>query len=197
MKVVVFDTETGGLEPSADALCSIGAVVVDTGAPTADASILARAHWPICVKPNSPLRVTPRALEVQGLTRDDVADSGRLLEMLALRYFHDWVEDAITRYGLTYYGLWAWNAEFDLGFLRAARQRHGLRFNQKGRCAQQLAWNLCDLGVIPPTGARLAHWAERYGLTQPEPHNAQVDAEVAAKVLWHLARRLGGGGAHA
>lgn len=195
MKAILIDCETGGLEPATDALCSIGAVAFDTDAPTVDSCILARAHWPICVPLDSPLRVTPGALRIQGLTRDDVADSRRLPEKDAIRYFFDWSNDAIVRYGLTYLGFWAWNARFDLDFLRVAYERRGGRLQQRGRCAQEFAWNLMDFDFVPDTGARLVNWAARYGLTQPEPHNAQVDAEVAAKVLWHLVRTLKGGAA--
>ena len=195
MRAILFDTETGGLNAVGDALCSIGAVVFDTDAPTVDECILARAHWPICVPFRVALRVTERALEIQGLKRSDLADSGRVTEAQAVEYFIGWADDALGRYDLTFGHLWAWNAEFDGGFLRAAAERQNLSIPRTFRCAQQFAWSLQDLGIIRgPGGSRLTHWAEHYGLTQPEPHNAQADAEVAATVLWHLVRALKHGG---
>jgi DNA polymerase III epsilon subunit-like protein len=192
MRAIFLDCETGGLESATDALCSIGCVVFDTDAATVDECILARAHWPICVPLDSRLKTNEEALRVQGMARDALADSGRLTEKQALEYLAGWSMDSIGRFGVDAQP-WSWNAAFDSGFLKAASERHGGAANRFVLCAQQFAWAAQALGLVAgPSGRRLTHWAQHYGLAQPEPHNAQADAEVAAKVLWHLVRVLKG-----
>lgn len=198
MKGIFLDTETGGLTPATDALCSIGLVAFDLSLPL-DGCILDEMVWDIRVPMDSKLLVHPRALEVQGVTRDLLAHSRRWDERRAMEDFAAAVYDFHRTFRDQAY---AWNAPFDAGFLEAALERHHVACDPVGGrvmlCARQLAMNLHAAGVVTGPTARdkrvssLEKWAPLYGLSQPSPHNAVTDAILGTKILWHLVRAIGG-----
>lgn len=203
MKGIFLDCETGGLNPATDALCSIGLVAFDLSLPLAEC-IQFEKDWEIRVPMDSSFKIYPRALEVQGLTREQLADPQRLSETEAM----DGMVDAIYLNDPGYRDCaYAWNAPFDAGFLEAALDRNRVICDpvdaRSMLCARQLAMSLHAAGIVNGPTARgrrlssLEKWAPLYGLSQPRPHNALTDAILGTKVLWHLLRIRRGGGASA
>ena len=208
MKGIFLDTETGGLEAKTDALCSIAVVSFDLSLPL-DQCLVCWDQELVCVPMDSPLRVAPEALKVQGITREQLADSAHRLSE----------SDALTNISHYLFGqprefsgnVWAWNAPFDSAFIGEAlcrtRSACGFLDSRSMLCARQLA--MCShaaglvRGPVKWRGASqqrltsLSAWAQFYGMVQPEPHDALTDAQIGAKVLWHLLRTRRGGGARA
>ncbi len=100
-----FDFETTGLYSASDRVCEIGAVQFRGAAVTAEFSEL--------VNPGVP--IPPDAGAVSGISDIMVADKPPIAQMLPV--FMEFIGDSI---------LVAHNAEFDVGFLRAALHREGL-----------------------------------------------------------------------
>ncbi len=208
MKGIFLDTETGGLEPTTDALCSIAVVSFDLSLPL-DQCLICWDQELVCVPMNSPLRVTPDALRVQGLTREMLADcSGRLSESDAVTNIVAYIRGQAADFRAN---IVAWNAPFDAGFVSEALLHSGIVSNvfdpRAMLCARQFAMCSHAAGLVrgpvrfrngvPLRLTSLSAWAEFYGMRQPEPHDALTDAQIGAKVLWHLLRIRQGGGANA
>ena len=113
-KLVVVDTETGGLRADRHALLSIAAVD-SAGGEAFHALIRPSADW----------IVEAGALEVNGLTLDFLRDAGRA-ESVVMTEFQLWMD---ARRGSMVAGC---NVAFDIGFLEAAAKRSGLKW-QAGR----------------------------------------------------------------
>lgn len=156
MQWVVFDLETTGLSPRADAILEIGAVVVEGGRVTQET-------FHSLVNPGRPIPwfVT----RVHGI-RDGMVASSPSLETV-LPAFLDFVGDRT---------LVAHNAGFDMGFISENAARLGLRAPRTAHCTMELSRR------IFPTERRhnLDALCERLGLEPSSRHRALGDAEVTA-----------------
>ena len=203
MKGIFVDTETGGLTPATDALCSVAVVSFDLSLPI-DECLISWDQELICVPMDSKLSVHPKALAVQGLTRERlVSDFGRLPERAAIENIAVYLYRQPKQFSSN---VWAWNAPFDAGFLGEALTRSAASCDpldaRSMLCARQFAMCSCAAGQLPgPISLRrgvpqrltsLSAWAQFYGMQQPEPHDALADAQLGAKVLWHLVRAMEG-----
>lgn len=113
-KLVVVDTETGGLRADRHALLSLAAVD----------SVRGEAFHAL-IRPSADWIVEAGALEVNGLTLDFLRDAGRA-ESVVMAEFAAWMD---ARRGSMVAGC---NVAFDIGFLEAAAKRSGLKW-QAGR----------------------------------------------------------------
>lgn len=147
---VVFDLETTGLQALRHEIIEIGAIKVKRG--QKDYEI-----FNPLVKPKK--RIPEKITDLTGITQEMVDDNGRDLEQ-AIRDFAEFVGDL---------RLVAFNAEFDMAFLKAAGDQFGVSFREnKVSCALKMArkaWpklksyklvNLAKLGGISTSGAHRA-----------------------------------------
>lgn len=81
---IIFDIETGGFEKSKNALCELGALVVN-----ADNEILETLQYyvkPYCREASSELcSYKPDALAVNGITQQQIAE-GKIIELVLLKF---------------------------------------------------------------------------------------------------------------
>lgn len=177
-KLLVIDTETGGLDPDKNSLLSLGAVVYHDGAIVDEFYSL--VHEPEFLAEES-------ALKVNNLTREQVERDGEspaqvvaALENMLLR--HD-MRSRVT--------LVAHNAPFDLPFLkrlyRLACKDWAKRFSYRALCTQNgaLMLDLSGRIVLPGGSASLDNLCKLWqiDLNRSGGHNALDDARAAAMVL--------------
>lgn len=160
---VVFDTETTGLDPAADALVQIAAVRAMKG------RCIPGETFETLVDPGRPI---PRlAARVHGIT--DEAVRGAPGPIPAIAAFHAFARGAV---------LVAHNAPFDLAFLR--RQGEGIRFDHPVLDTVLLSAAVFGGGVSHTLDAI----AERLDVELPAAlrHTAPGDARATAEVLFRL-----------
>jgi DNA polymerase III epsilon subunit-like protein len=123
-RLIVVDTETGGLDPARHALLSVAAVDSTTG----DA-------FTALIRPNPEWECDAQALAKNGLTLDFLEKNGRA-ETDVMQDLSLWLGER--RFAL----ISGCNVAFDLSFLRAAYQRCGLTWPMSHRTVdlQAAAW---------------------------------------------------------
>ena len=169
-EMVAFDLETTGLDKDRDQIIEIGAVLLRDGQ-VAD-------KFETFADPGH--RLGAKTVSLTGITDEMVR--GAPTPQTAVSAFLDWVGDR---------PLIAHNAEFDVGFIRAACGRMGRPFAPIWLDTLVLAQYLCpDLG-----NHRLDTVAEHLCLPPFQHHRAYDDAETAGLIFLSLARELAGEGA--
>lgn len=113
-RVVAFDTETGGFSPDANALLSVATIAVDRRF---------AAPWSAYVVPPAGLSVDERALAVNGLTPDVLAERGAVEERQAMLALRDMLLSADAGRPVA---VVAHRVAFDVAFVDAAAARHGV-----------------------------------------------------------------------
>ncbi|MBI3514674.1 MAG: PAS domain-containing protein [Proteobacteria bacterium] len=165
---VVFDTETTGLRPSdGDEIVSIGAVRVLNG------RILTGETFSRLVDPRRTIPVA--SIRFHGITDAMVAGSPPI--EVVLPQFRDFVADAV---------LVAYNAAFDLKFLKLKETASGVRFDNVALDALLIAAFLFpDLDDLSLDGL-----AARLGIDITDRHSALGDAMATAAVFTKLLELL-------
>ena len=178
-RLIVIDTETGGFDPSRHALLSVAAVdSMDNEAFTA------------IIKPNPEWICEPEALAKNGFTLDFLEKNGRPER--------DVIQDLALWLGTRRFSVLAGcNVAFDLGFLRAAFERHDLTWPM-GKLVdlQAAAWLAYEAGALElPVGKdgqprlNLDHIAGALGFSRSgKTHNALEDA-LMTLACFHRVRR--------
>jgi DNA polymerase III subunit epsilon len=157
---VVFDLETTGLDPNKTSIIEIGAVLVNRD--SAD-----HTTFNCLVKPTNKLR--PKTISLTGITQSMIDEDGLELKD-AWAQFADFVGS---------YRLVAFNAQFDLGFLRVACNRSGmLNFSNPVDCALQRAREAWP--HLP--SYKLSSLAERGGMSLEHSHRALPDCERTMQI---------------
>lgn len=169
-RCAVVDLETSGLRPSIDDILQVGIVhqswsgVTDT-------------QWSTYVAPPRRFRGSLGPTHVHGITRRKVVFAPRLAKVMS--------EVAARTSGCV---VVAHNAAFDVGFLRAAAERCGVRLEWAG--------TLCTLALSRRLGERgqgnhkLATLCDEFGVSAGHAHHALDDARAAGAILPHLLERL-------
>lgn len=104
-----IDTETGGLEPTTDAVLQIAAVITDD-------DLKHRAYFMSYVKPPDSLLIHDGAVRVHGITRDAVKDApSELAVMEALENLVHGFKDTLTFAGFS--------CQFDMDFVSQLEMR--------------------------------------------------------------------------
>jgi DNA polymerase III epsilon subunit-like protein len=214
MNIIVIDTETGGLEPEGTALTSIGALALRL---EGQRLLPLEGHERIsefetAIRPDPGLKLSDKALEVQGLTRAQVMEGeGRIPESTALALLAKWLIEA--GFDGNVWPIWAHNAEFDRNHLGAAIRRSVPRSSPvvahqllRGLCGRDSTWACTryeaqnavalrcmdrpkgDGGEIKPgfTLDACCHHFEISLESRKSGHGALVDAKLCARLLAKL-----------
>lgn len=130
-RLIVVDTETGGLRADRHALLSIAAV--DSAGGEAFHSL---------IRPSADWLIDEEALKVNGLSLDFLREAGRA-EVVVMNEFVAWMK---ARKGAIFAGA---NPGFDVAFLEAAAKRCGLEW-RAGRALdlRGAAWLAHERGII-------------------------------------------------
>jgi len=167
MREIVFDTETTGLDPSADRVIELGCVELVNRFPTGRT-----LHHFINPQGRS---VHPEAQAVHGISDADLADKPVFDEILET--FLDFIDGA---------KLVAHNANFDMGFINAELARLGQPYIDPARVVDTLAIARRKHPMGPNS---LDALCKRYGIDNSHrtKHGALLDAELLAEVYIELA----------
>jgi len=178
-----FDLETTGLDPSTDAILSIGLVDIDGG------RIRLGTTWPTLVRPPPGTVFRAEPIRVHGILPRDVAAAPLLGDVLP-KLLHR----LAGRVPIAHMGL-----DLDAHFLdRALRTTFGIGFATPLLDTARLADRLDDIPELRFRGpgaarsSRLTDLAVRFGIPVEREHDALADALVCAQLFLVLATRLEG-----
>lgn len=162
---IVFDIETTGLSRVRDRVTEIGAVRVKNG------EVL--DVFSSFVNPGMP--IPPNITELTGITDEMVKDADGMDKVLPR--FLDFIGDRM---------LVAHNANFDVGFMRAAAEELKLPFTNSYIDTVPLARY-----IVPELSKyKLDTLAEFFGVGDFNHHRAYDDAETLARVFYSMVKRL-------
>lgn len=166
-KFVVFDLETTGLDPKTDFIIEIGAIKVNRHS---------TQHEAFAQLVNPGIKIPKEATHINGITQEMVEQDGKPISEV--------LPEFISFIGNLH--LVAFNAKFDLSFIREAAKKQGISFNNQHSCALNMArkaWpglksykleNLANAGNLDATGN----------------HRALKDCELATTVYMAAASKL-------
>lgn len=156
--LIVFDTETTGLDTQLDHIIEIGAIKYVNGKPVDE-------FWSFI---RTDIELTQNIVNLTGITQDMIKDAPCIEEILP-KFL------AFIRGGI----MVAHNAEFDMGMLHSACGRLGYDLEWPCFCTLKLTRRI--LPGLPRYN--LDTLAEHYKLTFEERHRAVGDVKVLAGVL--------------
>ena len=165
-RYIIFDLETTGLSAATERIIEIGAVKVENGA------IL--ESFDLFVDPEK--AITPEITRLTSITNEMVAGAPK--EADALEQFFRFCDGCDI--------LVAHNADFDMGFLRAAIRRCG-----REEDPVQIDTLVMARAMYPELKKhKLDTIAERLGVTQKHHHRADDDARVLAEIFLKMVQKL-------
>jgi DNA polymerase III epsilon subunit-like protein len=167
---ISVDIETAGPVPSAHALLSVGACLIEDPARSFYAELQPTTR-----------EAVPAALAVSGLSLDQLAASG-LPPAEAMARFAAWVEEVAGGRRPVFA---AFNAPFDWMFVADYFHRCGVP-NPFGHSALDLKSLYMGVAGGPWSGTSFAAVAARFGLPAELPHHALEDARLQAEVFRRL-----------
>ena len=171
---VVLDLETTGGRAAADAITEVGAVKVRGGEQIGELATL--------VDPGT--GIPPAVVALTGITSASVLGAPPFATVLPSVL--EFLRGAV---------LVAHNSPFDVGFLRAACERHGQRWPRPPTlCTARLARRVLSAAEAP--SVRLAALADLFGTRNRPTHRALADARATVEVLHALLERVGNLGVH-
>lgn len=166
-RYVVIDLETTGNNPTADdKIIDVGIVVIENQQIIDEFATL--------LNPNQP--IPPFIANLTGISDDDVKDAPT---------FEDIADEIIERFQDGY--LVAHNVPFDLGFLNAELKKAG-KEPLKNPIMDTV--ELARILFPQAPGYQLGQLAEHFQLTHDQPHRALSDAQVTAKLLLILIKKI-------
>lgn len=178
MKLVVVDTETGGLDPQVHSLLSVGMWTLDTVERT--------IYNPLYFLVREPHIVTvPQAMEVNGLGVEDIEKDG-LDPHSALHVIRNYCRDLGDKPSPVGH-----NIAFDIAFLnRLVRltdtEDLGLPFHYRTVDVPSVLTTLYLAGVLPSDISSSQKALKYFGMERGSVHNALHDAECTGKVYLKL-----------
>ena len=165
-RYIIFDLETTGLSAATERIIEIGAVEVENG------EIL--ESFDLFVDPEK--AITPEITRLTSITNEMVAGAPK--EADALEQFFRFCDGCDI--------LVAHNADFDMGFLRAAIRRCG-----REEDPVQIDTLVMARAMYPELKKhKLDTIAERLGVTQKHHHRADDDARVLAEIFLKMVQKL-------
>jgi DNA polymerase III epsilon subunit-like protein len=200
VKLFVFDTETGGLDPAEQSILTLGGVIFEDG----------EIRDEFDVKIAEPLMVVEQeAMAVNHINLGDLAATG-VSPLLAVRSLEEFLRPHF-RVGRT--TLAGQNVAFDVGFLRRlyrlaaaeaatvpdayhlafkAWEKRMYRLYSHHTLDTQSSALLLELAGVDtfPNGRSLGALCEKYGVTNEGAHSALADARATAQVLGKMMESL-------
>lgn len=180
IRLLVLDTETGGLNPETDALLSVGLVDWIDGQVTRQQEILIDAEALACDQ--KALAVNGIDLELHHAYSVSRAEAARL------------IQDFCRPLGRPL--ICGHNVQFDIGFMRRLFTPEALRqtFSHRVMDTLQVLGFLEHAGLIPPGIGKLDRAMQHFGITMPEGkrHTALADALATAELYARLLGVVGG-----
>ncbi|ACU35330.1 DNA polymerase III, epsilon subunit [Actinosynnema mirum DSM 43827] len=171
---VVFDLETTGPRAAEDGITEIGAVKVRGGRVIGEFGTL--------VDPER--GIPPQIVALTGITQNMVTGAPVLASVLPA--FLEFAEGAV---------LVAHNSGFDVGFMKAACERHGYAWPKPPVvCTVKLARRVLSREEAP--SCKLSALSALFGVPEAPNHRALVDARATVEVLHRLLERVGSVGVH-
>lgn len=165
-RYIIFDLETTGLSAATERIIEIGAVKVENGEIS--------ESFDLFVDPEK--AITPEITRLTSITNEMVAGAPKEAE--ALEQFFRFCDGCDI--------LVAHNADFDMGFLRAAIRRCG-----REEDPVQIDTLVMARAMYPELKKhKLDTIAERLGVTQKHHHRADDDARVLAEIFLKMVQRL-------
>jgi len=169
-EIIVFDTETSGLDPAMDRIIQISAIKFNT-TEQPDGSFKEIDRLNLYIKPLLP--VSEFIEELTGITNEQLSHEKTEDELFATiqRFFGD--NPAVAAY----------NSPFDISFMRAMYLRHNTEFSPSFnidilKCAREI------LPKSKVVNHKQATVAEYYGMADGvQFHNSMADTEIAFKLL--------------
>jgi DNA polymerase III subunit epsilon len=166
---VVFDLETTGGSATDDAVTEIGAVKIRGGEVLGEFATL--------VDPGR--GIPPQVVALTGITQLMVTGAPRMDRVLPA--FLEFAAGAV---------LVAHNSGFDVGFMKAACERHGYHWPKPSVvCTVRLARRVLTRDEAP--SCRLGALAQLFGTETTPTHRALDDARATVEVLHRLLERVG------
>ncbi len=185
-KLLVLDTESGGLDPLTHSLLSIGCVVWEDNKLGPEIEILVR---------EDPFVVTAKALEVNRIDLVEhaakaVSPTGAQSKLASFVLTHF---EAEIRYG-TKVPIVAHNPEHDVGFIRRlfriaeTRTPYDTYFSHRKLDTASVLRYLSLTGKVPDTAVSSDGWIQHFGIKVPKSrrHTALGDARATAQLLTKL-----------
>ncbi len=166
-KFIIFDLETTGLDPLKHEILEIGAIRVNR-----DSDI--HETFQQLLKPRK--KIPARATAINGITQEMVDKEGKELSEV-INDFIEFIAD---------HRLVAFNADFDMGFIKTAALKHGHEINNDYSCALKMskrAWP----GL---KSYKLESLAKRGNLSTKGNHRALKDCELTALIYMTAAATL-------
>ena len=165
-RYIIFDLETTGLSAATERIIEIGAVKVENGEIS--------ESFDLFVDPEK--AITPEITRLTSITNEMVVGAPK--EADALEQFFRFCDGCDI--------LVAHNADFDMGFLRAAIRRCG-----REEDPVQIDTLVMARAMYPELKKhKLDTIAERLGVTQKHHHRADDDARVLAEIFLKMVQRL-------
>ncbi len=177
-----LDLETGGLDPKSDPIVAVGMVPLRGG------TIRLGDAYRTLVRPEAGKSIDPRSVSAHQLVSGEVRDAPPLAEVLR-------EIDRRIREGV----LLVHHKTLDVGFLRRAFNRHGMRWPSPRvvdtldllvKAAKRSRFTNPDQPEEPPV-LNLAQARRKYGLPDYQAHDALTDAVAAAELFLVLRNVLG------
>ncbi len=165
---VVLDLETTGLDPTKHEIIEIGAVKVNRDSNK-------HVTFQALIKPSK--KIPKKITHITGITREMVEKDGEDLESV-IKEFIEFIGDL---------RLVAYNAEFDIGFLKTTAEYFGLTIKNPSSCALKMARRAWP-GL---KSYKLADLANTGDLSTKGTHRALKDCELTMIVYTSAASQLG------
>lgn len=181
MKILIFDTETGGTNPYSNDILQLSFQIIDSD--TYDVLLNANYYFPW---PENKYRVQWGAIQVNGLTEEFLATQPLYDRYEILNYFIEELEDCDLCV--------AHNGTFDMNFINATAEREGIgAINWPPMIdTMKTTTNLCRL---PARGCRSGYkWPKLIELAEClcirtddiNLHDSSADVELTKRCFLHL-----------
>ena len=174
MNLIWIDTETTGLDPFKHGIVELGAII--DGRPV--------KHFNRICDPGDVV-YDPKALEVNGISLEEIKSRPSIEEMLREFDQHVWDRAIIAGHNV---------AGFDIPFLKEAYRRAGLKWRFHYHCVDPmvLANVLKHWGLLDTRSLSLGGLAEHFGIDPGNAHRALDDIKTTKAIMEAMHERISG-----
>ena len=183
-KIIFIDTETGGVNPEKAALIQLSGII------RIDKKDVEKFNF--YIKPFENSEVTEKALEVQGITLEELKTDKYVEEKEVYKQFINLLDKYIDKYDRTDKFIVAgYNVRFDVDILKAFFQRHGNNFLFSYLDSSMLdplySIRLLQIAGILPVleNNKLETWCKHFEI-ELKAHDSLEDIEATKKLIGKL-----------